>query len=288
VEKPKVIEEIPVPAVEKEPTKKRWLQMGAELEGSWIKKRVTVAAEVRGAKAVDDHSVHIGHGDPGEIVTRPHESLDSLIKDITHLWPDTVDVSCGFHLHASFTPLDGSILTSEEFYSYFKKQWAKWGKDVGLERNHEFWSRLRGDNKFAKDRFVPSEQLSKPLAVREARYTMLNWFAWAKHGTVECRLLPMFQDKQIAISAVHCLSEIYNSWLNNHGFRSISMESNATMVGEEAIETYNYVMPDITPSNVEFTGKMPRLLTGPDVYYAIDGAMDAVLPYKKDTGKVQA
>ena len=49
--------------------KKRWLQAGVELEGSWVRGRAAVAAEIRGAKAVTDHSVKIGHGDPGEIIT---------------------------------------------------------------------------------------------------------------------------------------------------------------------------------------------------------------------------
>lgn len=286
-EKPKTIAEVPK-ETPREGKPKRWLQMGAELEGSWVKKRVTVAATVRGAKAVDDHSVHIGHGDPGEIITRPHDNLFSLLEDISVLWPDTVDVSCGFHVHTSFTPMDGSILTGEEFYSYFKKEWAKWGKEVGLERNHEFWSRLRGDNKFAKDVFNPAEQLSKTITNRESRYTMLNWFAWAKHGTVECRLLPMFQDKTMALNAVTKLASIYDTYLAEHGFANISMESAVSVLGEEAVETYNYTMPDTTPKLVEYKGTLPHLETGPDIYYAIEGAMDSVLPYRKDTGKVIA
>lgn len=284
MEKPK-IDKVAPPV-----TKKRWLQMGAELEGSWIKRREDVAKLVRGAKAVDDASVHIGHGHPGEIVTRPHDNLEGLLNDIATLWPDTVDVSCGFHIHASFTPMDGSILTGNDFYAYFKEEWKKWGKEARLERNHEFWGRLAGNNKFALDRFDPAKQLANngQLIRREDRYTMLNWHAWAKHGTVECRMLPMFQDKAIALSAVVKLSDIYNNWLNEHSFPSISMESAVAVLGEEAVETHTYVTPDITPKVVEFKAILPQLQVGPDIYYAIDGAMDAMLPYKKDTGKVIA
>lgn len=268
--------------------KQRWLQMGVELEGSWIKPRKTVAALVRGAKAHDDRSVHIGHGDPGEIVTRPHDNMFGLLEDITTLWPDTVDVSCGFHIHASFTPMDGSVLASDEFYSYFKKEWAAWGKAVGLPRTHEFWVRLRGDNKFAKDRFEPSAQLSGADSGRggEARYTILNWHAWKKHGTLECRLLPMFADKDTAISAVTKLADIYDNYLNSHEFESVVIESNTLVVGDEVVEVYHSVTPDTTPTVKEWEGKHAPVIAADDVYYAIDGAMNLMLPYKKDTGTV--
>jgi hypothetical protein len=259
---------------------KRWLQMGAELEGSWVRSRKNVAAEVRGARAHDDRSVHIGHGDPGEIVTRPHDTLDGLLKDIDLLWPDTINDSCGFHVHASFTPLDGSIIATRDFYTFFKDEWSRWGHQMGIEKNHEFWTRLAGRNKFAKDTFDPETQL-KGAAGRsgDARYTILNFHAWEKHKTIECRLLPMFANKEVAFSAVRNLASIYDTYLSTHGFSTITLEPSISVIGDVVVEEYDQKMPSITPKFYEAEGKFPHLPVGDDLYYAIDGAMDLVAPH---------
>ena len=44
------------------------------------------------------------------------------------------------------------------------------------------------------------------------RYTFLN-FCWGLHGTLENRMLPMFNESRIAVSAVHEFIDIVNSYL---------------------------------------------------------------------------
>ena len=268
---------------EEKTKKKQWLQMGVELEGSWYKKRDEIALLVRGAKAVDDRSVHIGQGNPGEIVTRPHESLENLLEDAKKLWPDMVHESCGFHIHASFTPLSGSIIATQDFYTYFKKRWEAWGKKAGLERSHEFWGRLQGRNKFAMDKFEPERQLTQRGGQGAQRYTMLNFHSWEKHGTIECRLLPMFQDKEIGCMAITEMADIYDTYLSEHPFPTIALESTTYVQGDTVVERYEQVQPDITPRSYEAVGQFPYVDRGEDIYYAIDGAMDKVLPYRKVT-----
>lgn len=262
--------------------KKSWLQMGVELEGSWIKKREDVAYQVRGAKSHEDRSVHIGHGHPGEIVTRPHSELESLLEDVEKLWPDYVHESCGFHIHASFTPLDGSVIATKDFYRYFKESWERWGKEIKLERNHEFWARLQGRNKFALDKFEPEKQLTTTAGQgSSARYTMLNFHAWEKHGTVECRLLPMFSDKKIGLDAIKHLAHIYDSYLTEHPFPKIALESTTVMDGDVVLETYQSLLPDTTPRSYEAVGHFPAIEAGEGIFYAIPGAMDKVHPFKE-------
>jgi hypothetical protein len=275
--------------VEVKPLKQGWLQMGVELEGSWTISRSTVAGGVRGAKAVNDPSVKIGHGDPGEIITRPHANLEELIADVSQLYPDNVHVSCGMHVHASFTPMNGSVIASADFYNYFKKEWEKWGKKMKLDRHHEFWVRLSGSNKNARDEFNPEVQLKgdgRGGKGGHARYTMLNFYAWEIHKTVECRLLPMFQDKNISIEAIRHLGWIYDSYLSQHGFTPLSFEASSQLRGETVLETYKMRQPDTTPAKFEAKGFFPKLETGADIFYAIPGVgMDEMLPFKSDTGK---
>ncbi len=272
--------------------KQRWLQIGVELEGSWVRGRATVASEIRGAKAVTDHSVKIGHGDPGEIITRPHSTLEALFADVRHLYPDTVHQTCGLHVHVSFTPLDGSIIASKEFYTYFKQKWEDWGKEEKIPRSHEFWYRLSGQNKNARDEFVPENQLKGDGRGAggkggNARYTILNFFSWEIHQTVECRLLPMFSDKELAIKAISHLAWIYSSYLNEHGFKSIAFSPASHLRGERALEKYEMKTPDTTPTRYEARAQHPHLERGEGVFYALPGVqMDDMLPFKKDTGKI--
>ncbi len=279
------------PEIEKKEDKlqKSWLQMGVELEGSWIRGRNAVAAEVRGAKAVADASVKIGIGDPGEIITRPHADLDSLCQDVLTLWPDHVHQSCGFHIHTSFTPMHGSVIASTDFYRYFKEQWEVWGKREKLEKNHEFWNRLMGQNKNARDEFKPEEQLrgdGRGGKGGNARYTMLNFYSWEIHRTIESRLLPMFSDRELGVRAVRHHAWIFDSYLAKHGFRNLSFEGKSQLRGDVALETYEVKMPDTTPWQFEAKGHFPRLETGDNVYYALPGVeMDDMLPFKSDTGK---
>jgi hypothetical protein len=264
-------------------TKKCWDQMGVELEGSWYKKREDIAHQVRGAKAHDDRSVHIGTGNPGEIVTRPHADLDSLCKDAEVLWPDLVHESCGFHIHASFSPLYGSMVATKEFYKYFKERWELWGKKVKLDRTHEFWGRLQGRNKFAADKFEPERQLTTSNGQGQSRYTMLNFHSWEKHGTVECRLLPMFADKEVGISAIRELADIYDTYLSEHPFPTISLASTTEVQGDVVVERYEQPLPELTPRQYVAVGHFPEIERGENVFYAIDGAMDKVQPFKKVT-----
>lgn len=262
---------------------KQWLQMGAELEGSWASRKAR-AALVRGAKVHDDHSVHIAHGDPGEIITRPHDNLEALLEDIRALWPESVNDSCGFHIHASFTPMQGSIIATNAFYAYFKAEWAKWGSEQRLDRTHEFWTRLAGRNKHAKDVFDPEMQLRPTNGVKpgEKRYTLLNFFAWEKHKTVECRLLPMFANVEVTLSAVRCMSDIYNTYLSSHAFETIRIEPSTQVIGDVVEERYEVRQPVTTPKNYESEGTFLPLAQGEDVFYAIKGAENQVLPFNKE------
>lgn len=276
----------PLAPVAEDKVKRCWLQMGAEMEGSWKSRKATAGA-VRGARVHDDRSVHIAHGDPGEIVTRPHDNMDDLCRDITALWPDAVNDSCGFHVHASFTPLHGSIIATRDFYSYFKEQWHRWGVEQKLDRTHEFWTRLAGRNKFATDKFDPEVQLRGYLgAAQDARrYTMLNFFSWEKHKTIECRMLPMFADMTMAVSAVRHLGWIYDSYLSRTNFSTITMEPSVQVVGNVTEEVYKIDLPDISPKTFEAAVNHPEVVAGPDIFYDIDGANDLMVR-AGDKGKI--
>lgn len=217
------------------PETRRWIQMGVELEGAWIGRYADdVAKKVKGAECKTDGSIKGLRGDMKEIITRPHAIIDHLCEDVTTLYPDATNMSCGFHIHASFTPLDYALLTEDEFYKYYRTRWETWGKKhqnaMGVEVAELFWLRWEGrkipgtTRSFCEDKNDAVGQLLDVSAANgDKRYTALNYAAWHRHKTLESRLLPMMPNAELACAAIRELSDIYDDYLNTHKFPEIKL-----------------------------------------------------------------
>ena len=127
--------------------------------------------------------------------------------------PDKVDASCGMHVHVGFNNdlLAYSKLMTPTFHRYFLKRFNDWGKRMNINEGSRFWVRIQGQNRFAMDKFRATKQYLMTHKSVE-RYTFLN-FCWGLHGTLENRMLPMFNESRIAVSAVHEFIDIVNSYL---------------------------------------------------------------------------
>lgn len=219
-----------------------WLMLGIELEGGWNCSRDSLTRKSNrfGADAHGDGSVHV----PGcslnyEIATKPYKSLRWALRCLDEMYPDGVNHSCGMHVHVSFPEHVYGKLMSEHFYFYFLLRWESWGKRLNI-RNQEFWKRLRGENNYCKRGFRPYGQ----LGVRgkgEERYYHLN-YCYGHLKTIECRLLPMFREKDIAAKAVKELLAIYTDYIAEYGDGT----SDADAAHVEPIE-------DVTGDSIEET-----------------------------------
>lgn len=272
---------------------KRWLKMGVELEGAWTKRPQDVikASGVLDAHAKRDGSVTVASSwEETEVITRPCDVLEELIKDVTALYPNAVDGSCGMHVHASFTVMDTSALADIAFYKHFKSRWEAWGKKhnpgaLFWERYHgRTPARARGNQQYCRDIFKPEEQLT----LQNDRYTQINFTAYHKLKTIECRMLPMFdatpEGRALAISAIVELSDIYNSFLESNNFPVIQMEREVVMgEGEDGsvTEMYTAQMPDQSYYEVETATEGPKVVVGPDVHYHYEapGASEMMMPF---------
>lgn len=256
------------PAAPVRPALRRWLQMGIELEGGWVSDYRLVAKKVQGASAKTDQSIEPGRGwgSSGEIITRPHDTLERLITDITTLYPDYTNVSCGFHVHASFTPMDVTMLTDVAFWNYFRKRIETWAK--ATNQDNVFWDRFHGSIPERARRYqakwIPEDQ----LYLQKDRYTQINFVSWHKLRTVECRLFPMWANKEHAISALRELSDIYDTYLNEVAFPTISLKNKPRQVGDMAIEEYKSKLPLRTYWEERDTRPAPHVLRGKDIDYA--------------------
>lgn len=268
----------------RKPATQRWLKMGVELEGAWRPSASERAAKCTGAQSKGDGSVSGLRGDQGEITTRPHTILEHLCKDVVTMYPDEVNHTCGFHIHASFTPLDYSALTNPKFYEFYRAKWREWGTaNVALMgvNAESFWGRLDGRSNsrgrdYCKDQFIPDMQLSRSGG---DRYTALNFTAWHSHKTLESRLLPMFASAECAVSAIAQLGAIYDEWLGEHGLEPIKMEQVIEETPDGAIvERFTFTEPDLEPwTYTARPVKVPRLVAGRDVYYRLPRAQEYMI-----------
>lgn len=282
-------------AEEGRPPNRRWLQMGGELEGGWAKGYTEVAPTVLGAVARRDGSLKGFRYLAGEITTRPHGLLKGLLDDLEKLHPDECNESAGFHIHTSFTPLDTSLLTTQAFWDYFRMRWEVWGKsNEGAMTKAErawFWNRFHERTpeaqQYCKAQFIPDKQLADTQPKGKTRYAQLNFNAYHSFKTVECRLLPMFQTKEILASAVKELSDIYDSYLNGEVEIGGKFEKKVIQANEEVQEILELKSPDISFWEEEKRLVGPDLPCGEGICYHIPGAEGAMLPYVEDAGVAQ-
>lgn len=194
-------------------TQRFYDRIGVEIEGRFFNIReVMRIVESNGLNHCGDGSIRRGQNSdctPLEIQTSP-DHLAGTLRQVAKFYPDEVDYSCGMHVHVSFKDTCNiGLLATEEFVRYFTQRWEEWGARMSLAQDSEFFKRLRGENEYCcKNSSYDLERL-----YRADRYRQLNFTSWNEHKTVECRLLPMFKEARLALSAITELVNIYEDWL---------------------------------------------------------------------------
>lgn len=196
------------------PRERHYAKVGVEIEGRFFNVDELISeVEDEGLDITHDgsiyHSTTLGC-EPREIRTKP-DLLAGCLRQVAKFYPDEADKSCGLHVHVSFNDTASvSTLTCPEFLTYFVDRWTLWGARMGLPLGSQFFKRLSGDNDFCLKN--DPHELARPFS--GDRYRQLNFTSWEKHNTVECRLLPMFREARLALSAITELITIYEDWLN--------------------------------------------------------------------------
>jgi hypothetical protein len=164
----------------------RIAKLGIELEGGWTRP-LDIRIEHDGSV-----QLNVPVSIRGEAVSEPME-VDKWQAWVRKYYPDAVNATCGLHVHMSFrSSLTYQRLMTAAFQEALLKQLSGWARKVGLPNEHPIWPRLRGRNGYCQARFLADEQASSRQKGAN-RYTALN-FCHALHGTLECRVLPMFLD----------------------------------------------------------------------------------------------
>ena len=177
-------------------------RVGIELEGLFL-------SQNRNANYHGDGSVVFRNEDGGfvgEVVSEPM-GIGTVNDWVLNNYPDQINNTCGCHIHVSFNSnMDYMNTMTQNFYDYFIDGMEKWGNEMKIKPNSQFWLRLEGKNQYCKrmpkDNTVLIAECQKRGSDYNAdRYYQLN-HCWSKHKTLECRLLPIFKKPAITISGI--------------------------------------------------------------------------------------
>lgn len=159
-----------------------------------------------GCSGSDEEAYH------GEAVS-PAMDIEEIEAWIDKNYPDAMDGTCGIHVHVSFDDnrLSYAKLMSSKFWKYYLKRYKEWGMKNNINPNSRFWVRMEGNNRYCRAKFQPARQIDQRYK-ESTRYTMLN-YCYALHHTLESRMLPTFNRKYIAVSAVKEFYDIVNTYL---------------------------------------------------------------------------
>lgn len=212
--------------------------LGIELEGGWN-------TLPRGTTLVRDGSVHVRAEHVGELPSPPLE-VGEWEKWVRKFYPSIVDASCGLHVHTSFlSPFSYQRLLTPLYPATVVGYFKRWAKKEGLPLDHPIWPRLAGKSRYCQHTYHAEGQiLSRGKDYDQERvghrYTVIN-YCWGTHSTVECRLLPMMGDVDLAVRAINELMAITNAFLIATAKREVKVEAIVELEGGVEEETMIHV-----------------------------------------------
>lgn len=202
----------------------RIAHIGVELEGAWKKPPATVdrdSSVFKSGKPGDDDG---GVGRPiswpgylvGEIQLGPIMPIN-LKAELEKYWPDQVDG--GLHIHMSFHTLWPYLLLTDypDYQETMVEYLRRWAKKNNLPASNPLWDRLDNKSIYCQKKFWPQAQMNFNGKDHDQhryghRYTMIH-YCFQRYQTVECRLLPMFNNINLAYSGLMEIIDITNAYL---------------------------------------------------------------------------
>lgn len=213
-----------------------------------------------------------------EFQTRPG-SIGEALRQLTTLYPEVTSRAAGMHVHMSFKEKTSiSLLCSEAFFKYWKECWEAWGTKNNVQG--AFWERLRNENQYCRPNAITDFSAKDIVASgtgRQDRYKAINFLAFENHGTVEFRLLPMFQKGNLSVGAVETLVDIVETFLQTYDINT-DIVSPATVMPKDKDEAFA-----MDPVDLDFD--FP-IATYPDVTCELE-LEDAFIPGPTPEGNIK-
>jgi hypothetical protein len=175
--------------------------VGVELEGGWS---TSPDCEMHSDGSLRDLTREFS----GEISSPP--MIPELVTDwVRKNYPDQVNKSCGLHVHVSFkSDLEYQTFMRRKFFLWFVQKLKNFGTRNKIEYD-QFWNRLSGSNSYCEKKYSPDHQAMVRHKESACRYSILN-YCYRLHGTIECRVLPMFDEVETSIKAINEIVRLFN------------------------------------------------------------------------------
>lgn len=157
-----------------------------------------------GSSDWDECECECGGEDTGEIASDVLRSWGDVYRFVHGNYPGEHDESCGLHVHVSTNLADYARLMEPEFNAAFQDAVLDLLDDLDPADADLLRPRFEGDNEYCYPSFQP---------LGGERYSQLNFTAYARHGTLECRLFPMFTTADVAASAIKAFLQCVEGYL---------------------------------------------------------------------------
>jgi hypothetical protein len=167
--------------------------------------------------------------------------------------PSETNNSCGIHVHVSMNnALAYQKCCDVDFYKLFRKTvWRFMHNGLFSAKTvREFESRYNGRHStYCRDGFNPDHSINSGFRdfqtesanFQAGRYNCINFEAFRKYKTIECRMFPSSEDKDEVIAMVEFWIEFCNNYLQNvtpyerGNFETVEVESVDTDTTEEVL-----------------------------------------------------
>ena len=197
----------------------RVTKVGLELEGGWDREPLTrlgIKLEGDGSVKFEDPTKPIPH-QKGELKSHPMPPVE-LENWVKIYYPQHINKTCGMHMHMSTKyALYYQMLMTVEYPSTIVKYMKEWAETNKLPPEHPIWDRLAGKSKYCQHIFTADDQVLTARRdfdqnAKGHRYTVIN-YCHKRLGTLECRLLPMMETADLAVSALNEILSITERFL---------------------------------------------------------------------------
>lgn len=166
-------------------------------------------------------SLRVGELPSPILSMKPKDGPLYWVNWLKQSYPTHVNETCGLHTHMSFA----RNLTYQRFMdpTYPKtilEYVGRWAERKKLAQDNPIWPRLAGKSEYCQHTFYAAEQAKEAIKRNTradhyrpgSRYSVVN-YCWLQHHTFEVRLLPMFEDVDMAQEAIQEIINISNAYL---------------------------------------------------------------------------
>jgi hypothetical protein len=194
-------------------------RIGIEIEGGWTEPPAKTSRIIRDG-SVKNFPKDVNFYGIGEVASPPIP----IILGETWLnanYPQYINKTCGLHVHMSFADcMMYGRLMHIDYHDTVVEYLKRWATEENIPPTHTLWDRLNNKCEHCQHKFWPDKQARQTEKIYDKemeghRYTVINYCYGLRRvgGTVEVRVLPMFDSPEQSWRAIMRVIDITNGCL---------------------------------------------------------------------------